>query len=145
MKARFALALSIASVATAASAAGEIVVHRNPHCLCCDKWAAQVKAAFGRNVRMTDDAERSKFASEAGVPRSLAGCHTAIIDGYSFEGHVPIDDIKRLLATRPAGVRGLAVKGMPRGSTGMEMPGMAGDHYDVIAFGSGKPTIFSRR
>lgn len=143
MKAPFAIVLSLALVTTAASAANEIVVHRNPRCVCCDKWAAQVKAAFGRDVRMVDDVERAKFALEAGVPRALAGCHTAIIDGYGFEGHVPIDDIKRLLATRPEGVRGLAVKGMPRGSPGMEMAGMAGAHYDVIAFGSGKPTIFA--
>lgn len=144
MKARFAVGLSLALVASAASAADEIVVHRNPRCVCCDKWAAQVKAAFGRDVRMIDDFDRTKFASEAGVPRALAGCHTAIIDGYSFEGHVPIDDMKRLLATRPEGVRGLAVKGMPRGSPGMEMVGMAGSHYDVIAYGSGKRTVFAR-
>lgn len=142
MKARFAVALAL--VASAASAANEIVVHRNPRCVCCDKWAAQVKAAFGRDVRMVDDVDRTKFASEAGVPRGLAGCHTAIIDGYSFEGHVPIDDMKRLLATRPEGVRGLAVKGMPRGSPGMEMAGTAGSHYDVIAYGSGKRTVFAR-
>lgn len=144
MKFRFALAISLASIATVASAASEIIMHRDPGCGCCKQWAAQVKAAFGRNVRVIDDANRAAYKSAAGVPAGLSSCHTAIIDGYSFEGHVPIADMKRLLATHPKGVRGLAVNGMPMGSAGMEMAGMAGDHYNVIAFGTGKPTIYAR-
>jgi hypothetical protein len=144
MKIRFAVATSLAVLATAASAATGIVMHRDPGCGCCEKWAAQVKAAFGRSVRVIDDADRSSFKAANGVPAALSGCHTAVIDGYAFEGHVPIADMKRLLAERPKGTRGLAVTGMPMGSPGMEMAGMAGDHYNVIAFGVGKPTIFAR-
>ena len=144
MKIRFVIALSLASIATAASAASEIVMHRDPGCSCCEKWAVQVKAAFGRNVRVIDDANRAAFKSPAGVPAGLSSCHTAMIDGYGFEGHVPISDMKRLLATHPKGVRGLAVSGMPMGSAGMEMAGMAGDHYTVIAYGIDKPTLFAR-
>src|SRR3546814_3200590 len=59
------------------------------------------------------------------MPRTLASCHSAIVDGYMIEGHVPISDVKRLLATRPAGVKGIAVAGMPIGSEGMEVAGAA--------------------
>ena len=144
MKLRFVLALSVASIATAATAAREIVMHRDPGCGCCEKWAVQVKAAFGRNVRVIDDANRGAYKAANGVPAGLTSCHTAMIDGYSFEGHVPIADMKRLIATHPKGVRGLAVTGMPMGSAGMEMAGIAADHYNVIAFGAGKPTLFAR-
>jgi hypothetical protein len=78
------------------------------------------------------------------MPASLASCHTAIIDGIAFEGHVPVTDMKRLLAAKTKGVRGLAVAGMPLGSPGMEAPGHPADHYNVIAFGSGKTSIFAR-
>jgi len=144
MKSRFALAAGLALFATAATAASDIVMHRDPGCGCCEKWAMQVKAAFGRKVRVIDDANRAGYKAAAGVPANLVGCHTAVIDGYSFEGHVPIADMKRLIATHPKGVRGLAVTGMPMGSAGMEMAGMAPTHYNVIAFGAGKPTIFAR-
>ena len=79
-----------------------------------------------------------------GVPDQLASCHTAIIDGMTFEGHVPIADMKRALATRPKGVSGLAVAGMPMGSPGMEMPGMKADHFEVVAFGPGGRRVFAR-
>jgi hypothetical protein len=62
----------------------------------------------------------------------------------SFEGHVPIADMKRALAERPKGVAGLAVPGMPMGSPGMEMPGLKADHYEVIAFGPTGRQIFAR-
>lgn len=143
MKFRVASALLLAVLATTASVAADVVMHRDPGCGCCMKWAAQVKAAFGRNVRTIDDADRATFKAARGVPVGPASCHTAIIDGYVFEGHVPIADIKRLLKTRPAGVRGLAVVGMPMGSPGMEMGAMR-DRYEVLAFGGGKVTTFAR-
>jgi hypothetical protein len=138
------LILALALSATPALAMTDIIMHRDPGCGCCEKWAAQVRAAFGRNVLIVDDANRAAFDKRIGVPASLSGCHTAIIDGMAFEGHVPIADIKRVLSAKPAGVRGLAVVGMPMGSPGMEMPGMKADHYNVIAFGTGKPTVFAR-
>jgi hypothetical protein len=70
------------------------------------------------------------------VPPELQSCHTAIVDGYVIEGHVPAAEIKRLLAERPA-VLGLAVAGMPIGSPGMEVEGVAAQPYDVIAFDAG--------
>lgn len=135
-----ALALAMPAVAMAA---GPIAMHRDPSCGCCEKWAAQVKAQFGRQVRIIDDAQRGAFAKRAGVPADLASCHTAIIDGMAFEGHVPVADMKRVLAERPKGVTGLAVAGMPMGSPGMEMAGMKAQAFDVIAFGPGGRRVFA--
>jgi hypothetical protein len=127
-----------------ALAAGPILMHRDPGCGCCMIWSAQVRKAFGRDVRVIDDANRPAFQRQVGLPPELSGCHTAIIDGMAFEGHVPIADMKRVLAAKPKGVRGLAVPGMPMGSPGMEAPGRPADHYNVIAFGNAKPLVFAR-
>jgi hypothetical protein len=79
------------------------------------------------------------------IPDQLASCHTATVDGYVVEGHVPADLIDRLLAERPK-VVGLAVPGMPVGSPGMEIPGQAPQRYDVLAFDAGGGTsVFARR
>lgn len=138
------LILALMVFATPALAASDFVMHRDPGCGCCEKWAAQVRAAFGRNVRIIDDANRATFDARIGVPASLSGCHTAIIDGMAFEGHVPIADMKRVLAAKPRGVRGLAVAGMPLGSPGMEAPGRQADRYNVIAFGAGPTFVYAR-
>ena len=122
-------------IPAAASAASDIAMHRDPGCGCCEKWAAQVRQQFGRNVRIIDDANRAAFQRTLGVPAELASCHTAVIDGMAFEGHVPISDMKRALAQHPRGVRGLAVAGMPLGSPGMEVPVGRSQPYVVIAFG----------
>jgi len=139
---KFALALAL--VATPALAASEAVMHRDPGCGCCEKWAAQVRKAFGRSVKVIDDANRPALQRRVGLPAHLASCHTALIDGMAFEGHVPVAGMKRGLAAKPKGVCGLAVAGMPLGSPGMEAAGYSADHYNVIAFGSGKSSIFAR-
>lgn len=96
---------------------------------------------FAVQIRDTDDLTSIKAAQ--GVPSELQSCHTAIVDGYIVEGHVPAADIQRLLRERPQ-VRGLAVPGMPVGSPGMELQGAAADPYDVIAFAEGgKSSIFA--
>jgi hypothetical protein len=136
-----ALALALPA---AGLAAGPAIVHRDVGCGCCEKWAAQVRTQFGRAVRIVDDADRAALMRSRGVPADLASCHTAIIDGMTFEGHVPIADMKRALAARPKGVMGLAVAGMPMGSPGMEVPGMKGQPYEVIAFGPAGRRIFAR-
>ncbi len=136
--------LAIALVATPALAASEAVMHRDPGCGCCEKWAAQVRKAFGRSVKVIDDANRPALQRRVGLPAGLASCHTALIDGMAFEGHVPVADMKRVLAAKPKVVRGLAVAGMPLGSPGMEAPGYPADRYNVIAFGSGKTSVFAK-
>lgn len=77
------------------------------------------------------DAEKDRL----GVPPSLRSCHTAEVEGYVLEGHVPGDVVHRLLRERPADVAGLAVPGMPVGSPGMEVPGRGPDRYNVMAWG----------
>ena len=138
------IALALALLSTSALAAGDIVIHRDPGCGCCEKWAAQVREKFGRTVKVVNGADRSALHKHLGMPANLVSCHTAIIDGIAFEGHVPIAEMKRVLAAKPKGVRGLAVAGMPLGSPGMEAPGYKADRYNVIAFGSGKTSIFAR-
>lgn len=144
MKLKLAFSLIAASISVASTAAAPIVVHRDPGCGCCAQWTAQVRKQFGRQVTMIDDRQRSSFQRTQGVPVGLSSCHTAIIDGMAFEGHVPIADMKRVLAQKPRGVRGLAVAGMPMGSPGMEVPGQRAEAYNVIAFGPGGQTVFAR-
>lgn len=136
-----ALALLLPASAMAAS---QIDMHRDPGCGCCSKWAAQVQKQLGRSVRTLDDANRAALQKRVGVPADLGSCHTAIVDGMAFEGHVPIADMKRALATKPKGVRGLAVGGMPLGSPGMEVPGMRAQAFNVVAFGPSGRRVFAR-
>lgn len=95
------LVLALALFSTPALAAGDILMHRDPGCGCCEQWAARVRQAFGRNVRIVDDANRAAFQRQVGLPANLASCHTAIVDGIAFEGHVPIVDMRRVLANPP--------------------------------------------
>jgi hypothetical protein len=109
-----------------------MVLWKNRGCACCTAWARHFQDA-GFSVTMHEVDDLAPARSAAGVPADLAGCHTAQVEGYVVEGHVPLPDVQRLLAERPA-ILGLAVPGMPVGSPGMEVPGMAGDAYDVVAF-----------
>ena len=80
-----------------------------------------------------------------GVPPALQSCHTAVVEGYVIEGHVPADLIDRVLRERPS-VVGLAVPGMPVGSPGMEAPGQAPERYQVLAFDQkGRATVYASR
>lgn len=136
--------ICFALIATTTAASAEIVMHRDPGCGCCMKWAAQVGAAFRDKVRVVDDEARPALQAKLGITPQLSSCHTALIGGYAFEGHVPVADMKRLIASKPKGVKGLAVPGMPMGSPGMEVPGGAKDRFAVIAVGNGKPFVFAR-
>lgn len=141
---RYLLAAAMLGVPAVAVAADTILVHRDPGCGCCGEWAKIVKAQFGRAVRIVDAANRPAMMKARGVPADLASCHTAIIDGMTFEGHVSIADMKRALAQRPKGVSGLAVAGMPLGSPGMEVPGRPAQSYAVIAFGPNGRRVFAQ-
>jgi len=140
---RILLAALALGTPAAALATQQIAVHRDPGCGCCEVWAQQVRAQFKRQVRMVDDAQRATLQKKLGIPADLSSCHTAIIDGMAFEGHVPIADMKRALAQRPKGVKGLAVGGMPIGSPGMEVPGQRPQRYTVFAFGPGGKKAFA--
>ncbi len=96
-------------------------------------------------VKAEDTEELAAIKKKHGVPANLQSCHTALVEGYVVEGHVPADLIDRLLRERPA-IAGLAVPGMPSGSPGMESPGRAPEPYQVIAFErSGRTSVFASR
>ena len=88
---------------------------------------------YGFPVKIHDEADLQALKQRHGVPAALAGCHTAFVEGYIIEGHVPADAIDRLLRERPQ-IAGLSVPGMPVGSPGMEIPGRPAVAFDVIAF-----------
>ncbi len=109
----------------------DIVVYRSPTCTCCGKWLEHLKENnFNVEDIVTNDVQAVK--DKYGVTREMASCHTAIVDGYVVEGHVPADDIKKLLKTKPK-IAGIAVPGMVNGSPGMEM-GDTKDAYKVMSF-----------
>ena len=87
----------------------------------------------GYTVNVEDVQDLATVKSQYKVPELLQSCHTAIVDGYIIEGHVPASDVQRLLDERPD-IIGLAVPGMPIGSPGMEVEGAQDQPYDVIAF-----------
>lgn len=97
----------------------------------------------GFTVRSEDVQDPTEVKSRYNVPMQLQSCHTAIVDGYVIEGHVPAADVVRLLRERPA-VTGLAVPGMPIGSPGMEVAGAAEQPFSVFTFDEeGNTTVFS--
>jgi hypothetical protein len=107
----------------------DIVVYKNFHCDCCERWVEYLKA-HRFNVRVINVDDLLKEKDRVGVPRGKDACHTAEIEGYFIEGHVPADDIKRLIRIKPD-ARGLTVPGMPIGSPGMER-GKEFQPYDVL-------------
>jgi len=109
-----------------------MTVYKSPTCGCCQKWV-EIMEAEGFTVVTEDVADMSMVKTEHGVLSNLQSCHTAIVDGYIIEGHVPADAVRQLLAERPD-VTGLAVPGMPVGSPGMEVNGYGVEPFTVIAF-----------
>ena len=133
---------ALALVPATTAATPKIVVHKDPSCGCCGAWVKHLRTAgFSAEIIETGAIDRVK--ARLGVPDELASCHTAEIDGYVVEGHVPAASINRLLAERPA-AKGLAVPGMPVGSPGMEVPGSPPDEYAVILFGPSGRRPFAR-
>jgi hypothetical protein len=120
----------------------KIVVTKDPTCGCCAGWVDHLRQA-GFSAEVIETSEINRVKVRLGVPQDLASCHTAEIGRYVIEGHVPADAIKRLLAEKPA-AKGLAVAGMPMGSPGMEMEGMAPETYEVVLFGPTGRTTFAR-
>lgn len=112
------------------ASAAEVTVYKSMNCGCCADWVNHLRSN-GFDVKTKDVGDVSLYKKRYGVPDELQSCHTAIVDGYVIEGHVPAKDIKRLLAEKPK-ITGLAVAGMPIGSPGMEGP--VQQPYDVKAF-----------
>lgn len=138
---KLALLALLAVPAAVLAAAGQVVMHKDPYCGCCTAWAEHMRSN-GFDVKELVSKDMSSIKLAHGLTRELASCHTAVIDGYVIEGHVPAADVKRLLAEKPA-VAGLSVPGMPMGSPGMEGP--VYQPYSVVSFTKdGKVEIFSR-
>lgn len=124
-----------------ASDAPVVTVYKTPTCGCCTKWVDHLKAS-GFRVESHDITDVSPIKAEHGVPGNLHSCHTAVVDGYVVEGHIPADVVRKLLAERPQ-VAGIAVPGMPMGSPGMEGPYT--QNYDVLAFTrEGEKRVYSK-
>lgn len=116
----------------------EVVVYKTRFCGCCESYIDYLSRA-GYDVRVVDLPEEGLESLKArlGIPRVLWSCHTAIIEGYVVEGHVPVEVIERLLAKRPS-IAGIAVPGMPPGS-----PGMPGEPSTLVVYGfDGSITVF---
>jgi len=117
-----------------------IVVYKTEGCGCCNGWVEHLQAA-GFEVDARNVTDLMAIKRDAGVPASNSSCHTALVDGYVVEGHVPGDVIKRLLAERPE-IAGIAVPGMPTGSPGMAGPGAK--PYEVLTFDrQGRNTVYT--
>ena len=120
-----------------------ITVYKSASCGCCAKWVDHLRE-HGFTPTVHDEENMEAIKDEMGVPAEMRSCHTALLGKYLVEGHVPADDLRRLLAERPA-IAGLAVPGMPGSTPGMAVPGQPHESYEVIAFARGaKPTVFAR-
>jgi len=119
-----------------------VQVYKDPTCGCCALWVEHLRKA-GFSATVTDAEDMTAIKTKYGVPNQARSCHTAIVDGYVIEGHVPAADVQRLLKERPRAV-GIAVPGMPIGSPGMEVATVKPQPYDVLAFDkAGQTTVFA--
>lgn len=119
--------VSLLSVASQAAATATVDVYKSPTCKCCDKWVDHMRD-HGFTVK-THDVGNKEIRKESGISETLGSCHTALVNGYAIEGHVPAPDIIRLLKEKPKAV-GLSVPDMPHGTPGME--GARSDPYNVL-------------
>lgn len=109
-----------------------VEVWKTPSCGCCTAWVSHLEEN-GFTVKVNDVDNTDSFRAALGMPQQYGSCHSAEVNGYAVEGHVPASDIKKLLATKPDAV-GLAVPAMPMGSPGMEHPDYPSKRaeYDVL-------------
>jgi hypothetical protein len=121
----------------------EVVMYKSPSCNCCTDWAEHLrKEGFTVVVHEREDMDAIKAKYD--VPEKLASCHTAIVDGYVIEGHVPAADVARLLKEKPQ-VAGLTAPGMPMKSPGMQDSRLQPKNYNVLAFDKNeKSHVFTR-
>ncbi len=121
----------------------EITVYKSPTCGCCTDWEVYLEKE-GFKVISHKRSNMDSIKKELGVKSHLASCHTGVIDGYVIEGHVPADDIRRLLRDRPK-VAGLTAPGMPQHSPGMQPPGEQPRGYNVLMFDKeGRTRVYTR-
>ena len=140
--AMFSIGLLVASMNNNQPATNvKISVYKSPSCGCCNSWITHLEQN-GFQVTSYNTNGINEIKQNKGVPKQLVSCHTAVVNGYIIEGHVPAADIHQLLETKPR-IKGLAVPGMPIGSPGMEQ-GDRKDPYHVLTFNEqGQTGIFS--
>lgn len=131
---------AVMSLQAVSAEASDVHVYKSPSCSCCSAWATHLRAN-GFNVTVEDVEDLGVVKQRLGVPPSLQSCHTATVEGYAIEGHVPASDIHRLLAERPVAT-GLAVPGMPIGSPGMEQ-GDQREPYATTLFGPDGQSVYA--
>lgn len=140
------IGLALAAVPAAACSrpakAAEVNVYKSPYCGCCGAWVENLQAS-GLQVVVHDMEDVTPIARKAGVPDKARSCHTAIVEGYFVEGHVPATDVRKLLRDRPK-ARGIAVPGMPIGSPGMEQGDRRDAYATLIVDLSGAVRVFAR-
>lgn len=129
-------------IATPGWAAGpvDLTVYKDPNCGCCRGWVTHMSRA-GFRPRVVETTDLRGVRARLRVPSTLASCHTAVVAGYVVEGHVPPEDVRRLLRERPQAI-GLAAPGMPVGAPGMERPDGAREPYRVMLFGPRGARVF---
>lgn len=125
-----------APTANTAEALPVVQVYKSASCGCCKDWVKHLEAN-GFSVQAHDVDNMLSYKEKAKLGAGMGSCHTAFVNGYAIEGHVPARDIKRLLLEKPD-VSGLTVPGMPTGSPGMEVEGKPADAYQVLTYKDGK-------
>ena len=120
-----------------------LIVNRTESCGCCGAWVERmISAGFKTEVNFVNDEVLRSIKSQLTIPVDLSSCHTATIESYFIEGHVPAEDILRLLVERPKAL-GLSVPGMPVGSPGMEMGNNKEPFDTLLVFGNGETQVFN--
>ena len=121
-----------------------LIVYRTETCGCCGEWVKRmISGGLRAEVQFVNDELLKSIKLQLGIPAQLSSCHTATISQYFVEGHVPVNDIHRLLIERPK-ARGLTVPGMPIGSPGMEMGNTREPFDTLLVFENGRTEVFNR-
>lgn len=142
-KVLFAVMLTVMTAGQALAQATQMDVKKTNGCGCCLAWMERMQEnGFAPDGENMFAGLLVRYKLDNGVPPKMVSCHTATVDGYVIEGHVPAADIRRLLDERPDAV-GLAVPGMPLGSPGMDF-GDSREAFDVFLIGpDGTTEIYS--
>jgi hypothetical protein len=131
-----------AAVVSSQAFAATIDLYKSKNCGCCTAWA-EIMEKNGHEVKVHADKDWSNVRAEHGLPYQLGSCHTAIIEGYLIEGHVPQADIDKLLKEKPSDIAGLSAPGMPMQSPGMAKEGAPFKDFQVVSFDkSGKTRLY---
>ncbi|WCE30541.1 DUF411 domain-containing protein [Vibrio sp. SCSIO 43137] len=139
---KISLIFLLSLTSTGALANSLVNLYKSPSCGCCTVWA-DILEKKGFQIEVHHQNQWNSIKQKHGLPSELVSCHTAIIDGYLIEGHVPASEIERLLAEKPDNIAGLSAPGMPQYSPGMA--GKEGEYkgFDVVAFdSSGKTWVY---